>query len=195
MGSTLRRGQPIPSVEVIDRVNRARKPSSRLRKKTVCPHCTWSWRKKKASSKKCPHCRRDLNPESKVNVSRAVRRHKLPDLINDRRFTPSVIKRLVDSKLYRYLGIPAVMAKLTIGREMQRMANLRLADKFLLSDLGQAEFGVALKFDRAAMFFRLSKGIQTMAEYGRFQLTEKGRQKIAEQKIRSEINAIRGAQT
>jgi hypothetical protein len=172
----------------LGRLKQTRNPASKLKKPSICPHCGHEWRKHK-NSKKCPHCARSLDPTAKVNVSPEVKRHKIPDLINEKRFTPSVMKLLVDARLYRYLGIPTNMVKLTAGRENQRMANLKLADRFLNSDLQQGEFGTAMELDRAAIFFRLSKGFKTLAEYGRFVLTERGRQKIAEQKLRAEIGA------
>lgn len=174
--------------EVLRKLKQIRKPGSHL-KWLTCSHCKYEWRLRGKKPPKCPNCRRDLNPDAQVNVSEyKKKRAKLPELLSERRFTPSLMKQLVDMKLYKYLGVPVGMAKLTAARELQRKANLDLADRFLKCDLKQGQFVEAFGFNsRAALYFRLEKGFKVMAECGRFVLTERGRQKIAEQKIRQNI--------
>lgn len=176
----------------IETINRARqiKDAGAKLPKLKCPHCDYKWRPYKKEPKKCPNCRRDLNPESKVNVSKYVKRNKLPDLLTVNRFSPSIMKQLVDAKVYKYTGIPRDLPRLTAGREVQRMANLKLADRYLGSDVSQGDFGKVFKFtSRAAIFFRLAKGFKVLAEYGAFVLTPGGKEKIATQRRRAEIAA------
>jgi hypothetical protein len=182
---------PKPDALLAD-LKRIRKPSSRFRKKT-CPHCEWEWHPNSKRPPKCPHCKRDLNPEARVNVALAnQKRRKFPDLLKGNRFAPATMKKLVEAKVYKYLGIPLNLTRLTPGREIQRLANLKLADRYLMGSLSQQKFGRVYKFsDKAAINFRLAKGFRMLAEYARFELTPRGREKIAEQRRRAEIQAAR----
>jgi hypothetical protein len=175
------------SEEILESVKRIKNPSSKLRRRT-CPHCSWKWYPNKKKPTKCPHCKRDLNPEAKVNVAQVRTVYNWKELLNGNRFTPANMRELVNAKAYHYKGIPMNMPSLTAGREVQRLANLKLADRYIMSNLGQTKFGKIFKFrERAAINFRLAKGFKMLAEYGSFVLTQKGREKIAELKNRAEI--------
>jgi hypothetical protein len=165
-------------------------PESRL-KMLDCPHCTYRWRKQKRRAPvNCPRCRRRLKSERQNDVSKYTGRKPVPDLLHQDRFRPAVMKTLVDMKIYKYLGIPEDMKILTGGREQKRKANLLLADRYLKSKLCQQDIAEAYRIPtRSAFHQRLIKAFKTMAEHGRFQITDKGRERVAEQKLREKIEA------
>jgi hypothetical protein len=149
-----------------------------------CPHCKWRWHPKRNREVQwCPHCKRDIT-EDKPKQAPRVEDVKI---LEGNRFTPGRMQKLVRLKLYKYIGVPRDLPTLTPVRRRQRDINFRLADKFFRSEMTGMEMADELKIRRQAFYQRIEKAFDLMVERGSFQLTQKGREKIAREKI--EISA------
>lgn len=156
------------------RLPKVKKVSVRL--KMTCPHCKYRWHPKRNRQVQwCPNCKRDIT-EPKPKQAPRVEDVKI---LEGNRFTPGRMHKLCRLKLYKYIGVPRDLPTLTPVRRRQRDINFRLADKFFRSEMTGMEMADELKIRRQAFYQRIEKAFDLMVERGSFQLTQKGREKIA----------------
>lgn len=163
--------------QILKRLPRVKKESARL--KMRCPHCAHRWHPKRNKQVQwCPKCKRDIT-EDKPKQAPRVEDVKI---LEGNRFTPGRMHKLCRLKLYKYIGVPRHLPTLTPIRRRQRDINFRLADKFFRSEMTGMEMADELKIRRQAFYQRIEKAFDLMVERGSFQLTQKGREKIAREK-------------
>ena len=144
-----------------------------------CRHCLHRWYPKRGKHVQwCPRCHRDITDEK----PKRERRVEDVKMITTDRFTPGRMHKLCQLKLYKYVGVPRLTPLDSHGRQRQRDTNLRMADKFFRSDMTGAEMAIELQITRQAFYLRIEKTFNLMVERGSFQLTQKGREKIAREK-------------
>ena len=149
--------------------------------KQRCPHCKYRWKPVRGKEVQwCPKCHLDLTAE------RPVRKPRIEDvkILDSDRFTPGRMQKLCRLKLYKYVGVPRNLPPVaTPIRLRKRDTNMRLADRFFREDINGSDMADTLKIRRQAFYQRIQKAFDLMVVRGSFQITAKGREKIAREKM------------
>lgn len=166
------------STQIRKRLRKVKKVSARM--KMRCPHCAHRWHPKRNRKVQwCPKCKRDMT-EDKPKQAPRVEDIKI---LEGSRFTPGRMQKLCRLKLYKYIGVPRSLPYSgSMIRQRQRDLNLRLADKFFRSEMTGMEMAEELRIRRQAFYQRIQKAFDLMVDRGSFQLTQRGREKIAREK-------------